>query len=339
VFFEKKPRRLASELGNVEFGEVLGFFETRYDRSQAKEARTYNLRLAASKLDGTVLLPGEEFDFNGVVGPRDEANGYKVAPVIAEGELVDGIGGGTCQISGTLHAAAFFAGLEIAERSPHTRPSAYIKMGLDATVVYPTINFRLKNSFDFPVVLHETVKNGVVRAEVLGPRRALTVTFIRRVLDAIPYEEVERPDKDLPHGTRVLAQRGVAGFKLRRYRLVRDGQHAVRERWDDVYPPTTQIVRVGSSDGTEKPTNAVDDPHPEYLADELLVMTEGAEADDGGPSLNETREPGRFGENGWTEAAGMPYYRSGSDRAAERPAKDVQTKRKPRKKGRSDERT
>src|SRR5262249_25586124 len=156
---------------------------------------------------------------NAVVGPRDEANGYKVAHVIAEGELVDGIGGGTCQISGTLHGAAFFAGLEIAERYPHTRPSAYIKMGLDATVVYPTINFRLRNPWSFPVVLHETVKNGIVRAEILGPKRTRTVTMIRRVLDAIPYEEVERPDKTLPVGKRVLAQRGVAGFKLRRYRL------------------------------------------------------------------------------------------------------------------------
>src|SRR5690606_18236394 len=129
--FEKRPpRRRAAELGNVQFDQVLGYFETRYNRARRYEARTYNLRLAASKLDGHVLLPGEVFDFNEVVGPRDEANGYKVAPVIAEGELVDGIGGGTCQISGTLHGAAFFAGLEIVERYPHTRPSSYIKMGL-----------------------------------------------------------------------------------------------------------------------------------------------------------------------------------------------------------------
>ena len=115
-----------------------------------------------------MILPGETFDFNDVVGPRDEANGYKVAPVIAQGELVDGIGGGTCQIAGTLHGAAFFAGLDIVERHPHTRPSFYIKMGLDATVVYPTITLRLRNSFDHPVVLHETVRDGLVRAEVLG---------------------------------------------------------------------------------------------------------------------------------------------------------------------------
>jgi vancomycin resistance protein YoaR len=311
VFLERRPKRVAAELGNVQLDEVLGYFETSYDRSDRVQARSYNLRLAASKLDGTVLLPGEIFDFNDVVGPRDEANGYKVAPVIAEGELVDGIGGGTCQISGTLHGAAFFAGLEIVERYPHTRPSSYIKMGLDATVVYPTINFRVKNTFPFPVVLHQTVKNGVVRAEVLGPRREHTVTMIRRIDSAIPYEEVERPDKGLPTGVRHLGQRGVPGFKLRRYRIVREGAHAIRERWDDVYPPTTQIVRVGIGDLPKDKARGEDDKHPEYLADELLVMTQGAdEAEDGSraSASRESREPGRFGEKGWTEAAGMPFW-------------------------------
>lgn len=310
VFVQRRPRRVAAELGNVQLDAVLGYFETNYDRSDRVQARSYNLRLAASKLDGTVLLPGEVFDFNDIVGPRDEANGYKVATVIAEGELVDGIGGGTCQISGTLHGAAFFAGLSIVERYPHTRPSSYIKMGLDATVVYPTINFRLKNTFDFPVVLHQTVKNGVVRAEILGPKRTHTITLIRRIDAAIPYEEVERPDKTLPNGVRRLGQRGVPGFKLRRYRIVREGAHAVRERWDDTYPPTSQIVRVGSADLPKDQVKVEDDNHPEYLADELLVVTQGADDEDGGSGsvMRESREAGRFGEKGWTEAAGMPFW-------------------------------
>jgi vancomycin resistance protein YoaR len=331
AFFERRPRRVASELGAVSFGDVLGFFETRYDRSERYEARTYNLRLAASKIDGYVLLPGEVFDFNAVVGARDEASGYKVAPVIAQGELVDGVGGGTCQISGTLHGAAFFAGLEILERYPHTRPSSYIKLGLDATVVYPTINFRMRNPFSVPVVLHQTVKNGIVRAEVLGPKRTHTVTLIRRILEAMPYEEIERPDPELPHGARALGQRGVPGFKLRRYRIVRDGQHAVRQRWDDVYPPTTQIIRVGAKDTSGDEPAPKDDPHPEYLADELLIVTQGPESDDGERvAETENREPGRFGTAGWTEAAGMPYYRTREEMAGKRSDKS------PEKKGKSD---
>lgn len=313
VMETRRPKRLASELGGVEFGHVLGYFETNYNRASRYRDRTFNLRLAASKLDGHVLLPNETFDFNEVVGPRDEANGYKVATVIAEGELVDGIGGGTCQISGTLHGAAFFAGLGIVERYPHTRPSSYIKMGLDATVVYPTINFRLRNPYSFPVVLHETVKDGVVRAEILGARRPKTVTLIRRVVQALPYEELERSDDELERGVRVLAQRGVPGFKLKRYRILREGPHAVRERWDDTYPPTAQIVRVGTGKSAREREPPADDAHPEYVADELLVMTQGpglgspGQAGAGGPTL-EQREKGAFGEHGWTKAAGMPFW-------------------------------
>ncbi|MCC6214537.1 MAG: VanW family protein [Polyangiaceae bacterium] len=304
VFVERAPRRRASELANVDPNGVLGWFETPYDRSERYAARTFNLRLAASKLDGWVLLPGELLEFNTVVGPRDEANGYKVAPVIAQGELVDGIGGGTCQISGTLHGAALFAGLEIVQRVPHTRPSSYIKMGLDATVVYPTIDFKVRNPFPFPVVIHETVKSGVVRAEILGPARTRTVTLIRRIEAAVPYEQVEREDDSLPEGARVLAQRGVPGFKVRRYRIVRDGDHAVRERWHDVYPPTAQIVRVGTGKAEREGKRAADDSHGEYVADELLVLTQTP----GSTRFQEQREPGTYGKPGWTKEAGMPFW-------------------------------
>jgi hypothetical protein len=184
-------------------------------------------------------------------------------------------------------------------------------MGLDATVVYPTINFRLKNRYPFPVVLHQTVKEGVVRAEILGKAQVRTVTLIRRIEDAIPFQELERQDSKLPSGQRLLGQRGVPGFKLRRYRIVRDGDHAIRERWDDVYPPTAQIVRVGT-DPSKESTDAHDDPHPEYVADELLVATQGPDIREAGERSAKTtvedREPGRFGEAGWTKKAGMPVW-------------------------------
>src|SRR6185436_14199483 len=267
-----QPKLVRDALGNVKFDQVLGYFETRYNQGGKYRDRTYNLRQAASRLDGAVVLPGEVFDFNGVVGPRDEAHGYRVAPVIAQGELVDGLGGGTCQISGTLHGAAFFAGLEIVERYPHSRPSYYIKLGLDATVVYPTINFRFRNTFDFPIVLHETVANGVVRAEILGPERKLTVTYFRRIDEVLPFEEVERKTEKLPEGKRVLGQRGIPGFKTTSSRVVRDGAYAVRTKWSDSYPPTTQIIHVGSGPADEN-EKAQDDSHPEYVVDEYLTVT------------------------------------------------------------------
>jgi vancomycin resistance protein YoaR len=300
LVFERTPaKRKQAELEGVRYDQVLGFFETSYDRADRAAARAFNLRLAASKLDGHVLLPGEELDFNAVVGPRDEANGYQVARVIAQGELVDGIGGGTCQISGTLHAAALFAGLTVVERYPHTRPSSYIKLGLDAAVVYPTMNLRLRNPYEFPVVLHQSVSGGVVRAEFRGASRPRTVTIIRRIDEAVPFTETERFDEALAKGKRVVEQRGVPGLKLHRYRILRSGEHALRERVNDVYPPTTQIVRVGigkdlSSESAMEPGST----QPEYVADELLVMTHQPDAS---PAFVVSQTPGRFAHAGWTE--------------------------------------
>ena len=302
---EVAAHRTAAQLAGASTDEVLGWFETKYARDLKHEARSYNLRLAASKLDGTVLLPGETFDFNQIVGARSEANGYKVAPVIAQGELVDGIGGGTCQVAGTLHAAAFFAGLDIPDRRPHTRPSFYIKMGLDAAVAYPTVTLKLENPLPFPVVLHETVQGGVVRAEILGPKRTRDVTFGRRIDEVVQFPEREVPDVKLPKGARELQQRGIPGFKVTRWRVVRQGPFAVREHHQDTYPPTAQIWRVGS--GPEDPKfEAKDDEHPEYVADEYLFISQGPSVKSPhGGDMVESRVPGRTGNYGWTVREGF----------------------------------
>ena len=305
--------RTTAQIGEIQIDEVMGWFETKYARDLKHEARTFNLRLAASKLDGHVIMPGEVFDFNDVVGARNEANGYRVATVIAQGELVDGIGGGTCQVAGTLHGAAFFAGLDIVERKPHTRPSFYIKMGMDAAVAYPAITLRLRNPFPHPVVLHETVVGGVARAEILGPKRTRDVTFVRKTSEVTPFAEKEVPDPKTPKGERVLTQRGIPGFKITRYRLLRDGAFAVRERMTDVYPATTQVWRVGTGDPDPK-FEPKDDEHPEYVADDYLAISQGPHiivpktglpSTEGGGAMVESRVAGRYGTHGWTEREGF----------------------------------
>jgi vancomycin resistance protein YoaR len=301
-------KHTAKELENLDLSQVLGRFETRYNTQDSE--RSYNLRTAARHVDGIVLMPGEVFDFNAIVGERSEANGFRPAPVIAGGELADGVGGGTCQIAGTLHAAAFFAGLPIVERSTHTRPSSYLKLGLDATVVYPKLNLRFKNDLDQPVALGVQVGGGRVLAELRGPKTvAREVSFVRRIDEVSPYTEATRDDPTLPAGVRVLAQRGVAGFRVTSFRLTRDVATGklVRERSGGVYPPTTQIWRVGK--GGAAPEGYVPpagDDHPEYRADEYLILTQHA----GAGTLEETvKREGKTGFPGWTEAAGMPQVK------------------------------
>lgn len=141
---------------------VLGEFQTLYDFKGKYEGRAKNIRFGAGKLNGVEIAPGATFSFNQTVGPRTIKNGFFLAKEIFLGELVDGVGGGSCQVSSTLFAAALFADLDIVQRRPHSRPLRYTKPGLDATVAFPDeatcekdpgfcSDLKLQNPYSFPV--------------------------------------------------------------------------------------------------------------------------------------------------------------------------------------------
>src|SRR5262249_10508421 len=115
-------KRNVERFEHLDMRAVLGEFTTRYNRTPDMQNRTHNLHVAGAKIDGYVLEPGQVFDFNQVVGDRTLQAGFRMAPEIADGKLVEGVGGGTCQIASTLHAAVFFAGLPILTRYPHSHP-------------------------------------------------------------------------------------------------------------------------------------------------------------------------------------------------------------------------
>jgi len=278
VIVDDAPHRTTEELEGIRSSALLGFFETRYSTLETSTDRTYNLRVAVERIDGLVVMPGETFDFNDVVGPRSEANGFRPAPEIAGGELVDGVGGGTCQVAGTLHAAVFFAGLPVVERRPHSRPSSYLWMGLDATVVYPNVDFRFRNDRAFPVVLGFTLEGGIARAEIRGAETNRLVTFTRRIDQTLAFPSRDEDDASLPLGIRTLSQRGVPGFRISWFRTDRDllTNSAHRIRGEDAYPPTTEIWRVGT--GAPAAPDYVPPPgdaHLPYGADAYLVASEG----------------------------------------------------------------
>jgi vancomycin resistance protein YoaR len=236
-------------LDKLDISHVLGHFSTAYSLKEKDRDRAHNLKVGASKLDGKVIRPGESLSYNTVVGPRNKGQGYRMAPVISQGELVDGMAGGSCQLSSTLFAASFFAGLELTSSRPHTRPSHYIKMGLDATVAYPTTDLVIKNPYSFPVVLHFTVKQGRVRVRILGQKRPWRrVVFEREIKQVIPFNEVVREDPEIPAGRQVISQVGVPGFVLERRRLLygKGAEPQTVERRELRYPPTTQYVRKGT---------------------------------------------------------------------------------------------
>jgi vancomycin resistance protein YoaR len=242
------PARVSkATLGIEEISHVLGSFKTNF--AVHDKDRNFNLKLAASKLNGYVIRPGETFSFNQVVGDRTEKEGYKIAHVITAGEMVDGLAGGTCQISTTLFGASFFAGLEVVNSLPHSRPSTYVTMGLDSTVVYPTVDLVMKNPYDFPVVIHYRVTRGEATVEILGKKRPYDkVVFEREVEEELPFTTQERPDEALPIGYVSLDQPGFPGWKLIRYRKFFKGNKLVKtDKWKLFYRPVTEYVRVGTN--------------------------------------------------------------------------------------------
>lgn len=160
------PKVTTNMIGTEAFPDLLGKFSTTYSAKNTN--RTTNLRLAAEKINGTVLMPGEIFSYNTVVGKRTIAAGYKEAAMYQNGEVVDGLGGGICQISTTLYNAALYANMEIVERRNHQFVPSYSKAGRDATVVYGSIDFRFKNTRNYPVKILCTVSGGVAKCEIYG---------------------------------------------------------------------------------------------------------------------------------------------------------------------------
>lgn len=234
-------------LGIEDISQVMGHYETAFPVTDRD--RNFNLKLAASKLDGVVLRPNEEWSFNGTVGERSQKNGYKIAHVITAGEMVDGLAGGTCQISTTLFGAAFFAGIDIVKTINHSRPSAYTPLGFDATVVWPNTDLKLKNPYDFPVVIRYVVANGQAKVEVLGKKRPYDkIVFNRSILEETPFTTEERLDEEAAEGEQAYDQEGFPGYKILRERLFyRGGDVVRREKWVLQYKPVTEYLRKGTS--------------------------------------------------------------------------------------------
>jgi vancomycin resistance protein YoaR len=243
-------------LGIEDISNVLGTYKTLFPVTDRD--RNFNLKLAASKINGVVLKPGEEWSFNAQVGERSQKMGYKVAHVITAGEMVDGLAGGTCQISTTVFGAAFFAGLDVVKTTNHSRPSAYTPLGFDATVVWPTTDLVLKNPYEFPVAVRYVVANGEAKVEILGQKRPYDkVVFERNVLEEEPFPSEERLDDEMALDETSTDQDGFPGYKLERFRKFWKGGKLVKtNKWTVIYKPVTEYIRRGTNPDPDarKPT-------------------------------------------------------------------------------------
>ena len=160
-----KPNIFVKDL-NI-YNDELSEFSTKYVNNPN---RTTNLIIASSKITGTVIMPGEKFSFNDIVGERTVAAGYKNAAIFVNGQVEDGLAGGICQVSSTLYNAVVGANLKVVERHNHSKLTSYLPGGKDATVVWGLYDFQFVNNRKYPIKIQMSVDGGVITAKVLGVR-------------------------------------------------------------------------------------------------------------------------------------------------------------------------
>ena len=234
------------DLGKEAFPHLISTYSTRYDASNRN--RSTNLEIAAEKINGKVLMPGEEFSFNKVVGKRTVEAGYKDAAIYADGGVVDGLAGGICQISTTLYNSVLLANLQITERRNHSFTTSYAPAGRDATVVWGTTDFRFINTRSYPVKIEATVKNGIAEFRLHGMQEEVEyeVKILPVRTQSIPYNTTYEEDLTVIPGQQIVKQAGHSGCKVTTYKELRlNGEVVLKEPIsNDTYQPMRAIIKV-----------------------------------------------------------------------------------------------
>ena len=220
---------------------LIAKFATYYGDSS--ENRKHNIALAASAIDGVLLPPEEEFSFNDTVGARTEERGYKAAFVINDGAFVEGVGGGVCQVSGTLYNCALLADLAVTCVHPHSLPVSYVAPSFDA-MVSSWSDLRFVNTLSAPVTLKMTADGQYLRAEIYGVKGEFSVRRRSETLGEIPFETERLTDTSLAPGEERVEAAGKNGLRSEGWlEYFRDGAlvRTLRIR-RDTYLPQKRIV-------------------------------------------------------------------------------------------------
>lgn len=266
------PEITLDKLGQEAFPQVLGTFSTTYNMDNKN--RVTNLELASEKINGTIILPGEIFSYNKIVGERTIAKGYKEAAVYSGGKVVDGIGGGICQLSSTLYNAVIYANLEITARSNHRFLTSYVTAGRDATVSWGTIDFCFKNTRSYPIKIVSSVKNGVVTTEIRGIKeeKEYEVVIENTVTEVIPYTINYIKDTTMNQGEEEIKQYGANGAKSVTYKIVKQNGIIVSKTLlsSDTYSALERIVKTGTKKTQEVSAETEEKESINELNPELL---------------------------------------------------------------------
>ena len=249
-----KPKVTTDSLGDEAFPNRLATYSTKY--STADVNRTTNIKISVNKINGVVLLPGEEFSYNKVLGPRTPQAGYKLGAAYIGGKVVSDYGGGVCQTSSTLYNAVLLSNLEITSRTSHYFAAAYVPVSRDATVYLPSFDFKFKNNRKYPIKIKAYTSNGVIKVEIFGTAEGsdYEVELQSYVTSYIPYNTEYKDDNTLPEGKEVVEQAGTNGIRSEAYKILKkDGKVISKTLLSrDTYSTKARIIRRGTKKTEQK---------------------------------------------------------------------------------------
>jgi vancomycin resistance protein YoaR len=251
-----KSPSVTNEVANdFQIKELLGKGVSKFAGSVAN--RVYNIGLAAGRLNGTLVAPGETFSMYKAVGEVDGSTGYKEAYVISNGRTQLDYGGGVCQVSTTLFRAALEAGLPIVERHPHAYRVGYYEQdmppGADASVYFPYSDLKFKNDTPGHLLIQTVadLKNFTLSFEIYGTsdgRKAEIGNFWLGNQVPAPAP-LHQPDPNLPKGTTKQIDWAATGADASFTRTVtRNGETVVSDKFFSRYKPWQAVYLVGTKE-------------------------------------------------------------------------------------------
>lgn len=247
----EEPRGTAEELAQVK--DVLGTFTTSY--SSSGSSRSANVANGCQLINGTTLYPGEEFSTYEAVAPFTEKNGYYMAGSYLNGQVVDSLGGGICQVSTTLYNAVLKAELEVTERHNHSMIVTYVDPSADAAIAESSgKDFKFVNNTDSPIYIEGYTENKRITFTIYGKETrspGRKVSYVSEVLEIIPPEEQINQDAGEPIGYIADGSAAHTGYKARLWKVVTvDGTEVSREQVNSSsYRMTPRIITVGTATG------------------------------------------------------------------------------------------
>lgn len=242
------PKVSTNDIGVEAFPNLLSEFSTSFASSNSN--RSTNISLAAAKINGIVLMPGDTFSYNQTVGQRTTSAGFKSAPAYLNGQVVQETGGGICQVSSTLYNAVLYANLEIVERQNHTFKPTYVKPGLDATVSWGGPDFKFKNNRDYPIKIVTDTSGKIVRTYIYGLKKDSDYVVKLRAdyLSTVYPKTVTNYTSSLAKGVKRTVSGGSSGCKTATYKILYDqsGNYISTEKISsDTYSAHNTVVEVG----------------------------------------------------------------------------------------------